>query len=376
MQEGGDAMSKLEINAIRFSNKTCIVEMPEKITDYDETPFVIACEQTITGDLRNIILDFGAVKHLNGFGASMLAKLGAEAKNRGQSLSIYGLRDHYRSVFQLTGLDMTIRIYDSKEQALIASGEPSAVSEIDTTKSTEPGDVADIERWAGPVSKMKVPDMPADAVNLNVEGRRPVGPVEGFGPMWQKVYSQRLSGLDIQPVDAIKVLKENFPAFQPSGNRFYPSAAGIQPGEIVLINSSTPGGPLYTAVMVLYSDDESFTFITPQGHPESGWVSFNAYDEGGITVVQIVGLARANDPVYEAAFRLIGSKVQEKIWRHVLSSMAAYLKVQPEVEVQKVRVDTRLQWSGVKNIWYNAQIRSMVYTLLHPQHWISKRSKK
>ncbi|MFC1848535.1 hypothetical protein ACFLXV_04425, partial [Chloroflexota bacterium] len=108
----------------------------------------------------------------------------------------------------------------------------------------------------------------------------------------------------------------------------------------------------------------------------SGWVSFNAYDDGGTTVVQIVGLARANDPIYEAAFRLIGSKVQEKIWRHVLSSMAVYLKVQPEVEVQKVCVDAGLQWSGVKNIWYNAQIHSMVHTLLHPQRWISKRSRK
>lgn len=376
MQEGGVAVKKIEINAIRVSDQTCIVEMPEKITEYNETPIVIACAQAIPGNLRNIILDFGAVKHVNGLGASMLVKLSTEAKNRGQYLSVYGLGDHYRNVFQVTGLDMTIRIYDSREQALIASGELSAASEIDATKRTELGEVTDIERWADPVSKIKVPDIPAVAVNLNVEGRRPVGPVEGFGQMWQKVYQQRLPGLKIKPTEAIAVLKENFPAFQPPENRFYPSAAGIQPGEIVLINSSTPGGPLYTAVMVLYSDDESFTFITPQGHPESGWVSFNAYDEGGITVVQIVGLARANDPVYEAAFRLIGAKVQEKIWRHVLSSMAAYLKVQPEVEVQKVRVDTRLQWSGVKNIWYNAQIRSMVYTLLHPQHWISKRSKK
>ena len=369
-------MRKLEIHAIRVSDQTCIVEMPEKVTDYDEPPIVIACEQTMPGDLRNIILDFSAVKHLNGLGASMLVKLSAGAKNRGQHLSVYNLHDHYRNIFQVSGLAMAIRIYLSKEEALIASGELSAASAIDATKDTELGEVADIERWADPVSKMKVPDMPADAVNLNVEGRRPVGPVEGFGQMWQKVYQQRLPGLKIKPTEAIAVLKENFPAFQPPENRFYPSAAGIQPGEIVLINSSTPGGPLYTAVMVLYSDDESFTFITPQGHPESGWVSFNAYDDGGTIVVQIVGLARANDPVYEAAFRLIGSKVQEKIWRHVLSSMAAYLKVQPEVEVQKVRVDTRLQWSGVKNIWYNAQIRSMVYTLLHPQHWISKRSKK
>jgi anti-anti-sigma factor len=376
MEEAGGAMKKLEINATRVSDQTCIVEMPEHVTDYDETPIVIACAQAIPGDVRNIILDFGAVKHLNGLGTSMLVKLNAEVRKRGQHLSVYNLHDYYHNVFQVTGLDMAIHIYRSKEEALIASGELSTASATEKMKSTEPGAMADSERWADPVLKMKVPDMPADAVNVNVDGRRPVGPVEGFGQLWQKVYSQRLSGSTIAPAEAIKVLKENFTAFQPPENRFYPSSAGIEPGEIVLINSSTPGGPVYTGVMVLYADDESFTFITPQGHPESGWVSFTAYDDGGTTVVQIVGLARANDPVYEAAFRLIGSKVQEKIWRHVLSSMATYVKVQPAVEVRKVCVDTGLQWPGVKNIWYNAQIRSLFYMLIHPRHWISNRSKK
>ncbi|UCG84124.1 MAG: FAD-dependent oxidoreductase [Dehalococcoidia bacterium] len=373
MDEGEGAVSKLEINAIRVSDQTCIVEMPERVTDYDETPIVIACLQAIPGDLRNIILNFGAVKYLNGLGTSMLVKLSAKVRNRGQQLSVYNLSNHYHNVFRVTGLDMTIRIYHSREEALIASGELPTASEIYNIKGIDSGEGVDTERWAEPVSKMNVPDMPADAINVNVEGRRPVGPVEGFGPLWQKVYSQRLSRLDIHPQEAIKVLKENFPSFQPLENRFYPSSAGIEPGEIVLINSSTPGGPVYTGIMVLYADDESFTFITPQGHPESGWVSFNAYDDGGTTVVQIVGLARASDPVYEAAFRLIGSKVQEKIWRYVLSSMAAHLKVQPDVDVQKVCVDTGLQWSRVKNIWYNAQIRSMVYALLHPQRWIGKK---
>jgi anti-anti-sigma factor len=375
-EEGGFAVKRMEVNAIRVSNQTCIVEMPGEVTDYDETPIVKACEKTVPANLRNVILDFIAVRKMNGLGASMLVKLSVEARNRGSKISAYNLSDHYRDVFQITGLYRIIHVYDSKEQALTAVGEQlSSASTEDRPEETKEVSADDSANWAQPVSKIRVPDMPAEAVNLNVDGLRCVGPVEGFGQMWQKIYRQPLTGTNIEPGEALRVLKENFPNFQPSENRFYPSAAGIKPGEVVLINSSTPGGPIYTGVVVLYSDNESFTFITPQGHPESGWVSFSAYDEDGVTAVQILGLARANDPVYEAAFRLIGARFQERIWRHVLSSMANHLGVQPDVEVQKACADAKLQWSGVKNIRYNAQILSMIYALAAPLRRVRKKPK-
>jgi hypothetical protein len=65
--------------------------------------------------------------------------------------------------------------------------------------------------------------------------------------------------------------------------------------------------------MVLYADDESFTVITPEGHPESGWITFSAYQDDDDTVAQVQSLARANDPLYELGFRVLGSKAHEKI---------------------------------------------------------------
>jgi hypothetical protein len=46
--------------------------------------------------------------------------------------------------------------------------------------------------------------------------------------------------------------------------------------------------------------------------------------------------------------------------------MAKHLGVTPEVNIQKIRVDARLQWSQAKNIWYNAQVRSMIYAMAAP----------
>ena len=126
-----------------------------------------------------------------------------------------------------------------------------------------------------------------------------------------------------------------------------------------------------TGVMVLYADDVSFTFITPQGHPESGWVTFSAFEEGGRTVVQVQGLARAGDPLYEAAFRLAGSKMQVRIWTYLLESLARHLGVDPRVEVKAEVLDGRVHWSQAGNIWYNAQVRTLLYVALSPLRRIS-----
>jgi len=224
----------------------------------------------------------------------------------------------------------------------------------------------DANYWAKSGDSLTVGDIKGSALNLNVEGRRVVGPLEGFGQLWQKTYKVRLSGADVSPTDLVKVWKEKFPEFQPPENRFYPSVAGVQPGEVVLIEAMTPGGPVSTGVMVLYSDDESFTLMTPQGHPESGWVTFSAYEEDGTTVAQVQSLARANDPIYEMAFRLLGSSIQEKIWTHVLTSLASHFNVNGQVNVNKTCVDPKLQWQHVKNVRYNAQILTLLHYFTKP----------
>ena len=231
----------------------------------------------------------------------------------------------------------------------------------------------DAGNWATPVEHLKVSATPGGALNLNVEGRETLSPLKGFGQLWQKTYQVKLSGADVQPTEVVRVWKEHFPEFQPPANRFYPSVAGVKPGEVVLINAMTPGGPVSTGVMVMYSDDESFTLMTPQGHPESGWVTFSAFEEDGCTVAQVQSLARANDPFYEIAFRVAGSSLQESIWRHVLVSLAKYYKVDPHVELVKACVDPRLQWSEIGNIRHNAQMHTAIYTVTLPIRWLLRR---
>jgi hypothetical protein len=225
--------------------------------------------------------------------------------------------------------------------------------------------------WAKRVERLKVSDVPEGAANVNVQGRREVGALQGFGQLWQKTYAVPLTGAEVTPAEVVRVWKERFAEFQPANSRFYPSLAGVAPGEVLFITASVGGMPVHTGVRVIYADDESFTVMTPEGHPESGWNTFSAYeDEEGNTVAQIQSLARANDPIYEMGFRVVGSTAQEQLWTHVLKSLAAHFGVNEPVSLEKACVDPKLQWSQVKNVWHNAGARSMLYTMAAPTRWV------
>jgi hypothetical protein len=225
--------------------------------------------------------------------------------------------------------------------------------------------------WAQRIERLEVSDVPEGAANVNVQGRREVGALQGFGKLWQKTYQVRLTGIEATPQEVVRVWKERFPEFQPTNSRFYPSMAGVAPGEVLFISASVGGMPVYTGVRVIYADEESFTVMTPEGHPESGWNTFSAYtDDDGTTVAQIQSLARANDPIYELGFRIVASTMQERIWTHVLKYLAAHFSVHEPVTLEKTCIDPKVQWSQAKNVWQNAGARSMLYTMAAPGRWV------
>ena len=246
---------------------------------------------------------------------------------------------------------------------------------------SDDGQPRDTAYWAQQASTMKVGRTPTGALNLNVEGRQPVSPLQGFGQMWQKTFRVHLKGAGVKPAEVIKTWKDNFPKFWPKGNRFYEPLTGIAPGEVALINMLIPGTlahglPLSTGVMVLYADDESFTFMTPQGHTFAGWITFSAFEEDGDTVVQAQMLCRANDFAYEIGFRLGASKAENTFWQRTLSSLAAHFEVTEPVQTQVICIDPRLQWSQFWNIWQNSVIRTTMYMMTAPVRWIASRVRR
>jgi pyruvate/2-oxoglutarate dehydrogenase complex dihydrolipoamide dehydrogenase (E3) component/anti-anti-sigma regulatory factor len=288
-----------------------IVRLPETLFDFNEEPIFSTPSGKDVRRSRSLILDFCHVTKMNGLGADMLIKLCARAATNGWTVSAFGLPEGMRQILQVSELDQAMEIFGNETEALADTG-ITGPNPVHSLCADEP--IRNLKQWAQPAAAISIDAPITGARNLNVNGRRAVGPVNGFGQLCQIIFRLYIKGEAITPEAAIAALKQNFPSFQPSFNRFYPYPAGIAPGEIVLIDAMTPGGPVSTGVMVLYADDRSFTFCCPQGHPESGFVTFSAHEDDGRTIVQVLGLARANDPLYEAAYSLMGSKIQGRIW--------------------------------------------------------------
>ncbi|HZS79417.1 MAG TPA: hypothetical protein VFA41_22580 [Ktedonobacteraceae bacterium] len=241
-------------------------------------------------------------------------------------------------------------------------------------ESQQPRDAA---YWAQQTSLFKVTRVPTGALDLNVEGRQGMSPLQGFGQMWQKVFRVRLQGIEASPSEVIKIWKENFPKFWPKGNRFHAPLTGIAPGEVALLRLAPGGMPLSTGVMVLYADDESFTLMTPQGHVFAGWITFSAYEDEGCTVAQAAMLIRANDPLYELGMRFGGHKAENQFWIRTLTALAAHFGLDKVRVVSEITcLDSRVQWSEAKNIWQNAAVRTMIYTMSAPVRWVRRRGRR
>ncbi len=206
----------------------------------------------------------------------------------------------------------------------------------------------------------------------NVDGRRPVGPLQGFGKMWQKTYRIRLTGADAPPAEVVGAWRERFPEFSGFGEKgFRVPTGGLVPGAVALLGDMS-------GVMVLYSDDESFTYMTPEGHPFSGWITFSAHrEEGdGTTVAQAHLLIRANDPLYELMMPLGLHRVEDRTWQRTLRNLAAYFGARGEVETRIVCVDPQRQWANYKNVRHNALILTALHAITAPLRRLKRDTKR
>jgi hypothetical protein len=238
-----------------------------------------------------------------------------------------------------------------------------------TDPNSGPPTNRDAANWAKPVDRLSAAGVAGAKVD-SVTGKRVSGPLQGFGQLWQKTFTVRLTGVDLTPQQLVAAWKGDFPTFWPKSATFYAPLAGIAPGEVALLDiAPVPGAPvkLSTGVMVLYADDESFTFMTPEGHTLSAWITFSAHRDGDVTIAQAQALERPSDPLDELAYVLGGNKLNDRFWRETLTNLARHVGVaEPIVETQVVCIDKRRQWRYVRNLRNSASIRTARRTLGAP----------
>lgn len=215
------------------------------------------------------------------------------------------------------------------------------------------------DNWAKPIDQFHVEETAPGAYKGNVEGRKPTGPLQGFGRLWQKSYEVSIPGPT--PEEVISTWKENFGEFWYPSNKFYAPAAGIAPGEIAMIAGGKGPTKVTTGVRVIYADETSWSYMTPEGHPWAAIITFSAHNNPeGYSAARIQLLVRANDPLYEASFRVYTSRLEDKIWTHTLTQLAGHFGSQAEVVKAVVLIDKKRQWDQFGNIWKNSAVRTLL----------------
>lgn len=234
-----------------------------------------------------------------------------------------------------------------------------------TTESEQPRPRAD-GRWS-PNNRMAYTGRPEGALVANVDDRALTSPLQGFGKLWRKQYRVSLAGTTLAPEDVMATWKAEFPTFWPPLARFYGASDHIQVGDSALINLGLGRMTLLsTGILVLFEDDRSFTFMTPEGHAFAAWITFSSDVVDGVPFAQIEVLIRASDPLFELLMALGFKWGEDWQWRIVLRNLAARVDAQPHRPViTRECVDHRRQWQYARNIRANSGLRTVAHLVRH-----------
>lgn len=219
----------------------------------------------------------------------------------------------------------------------------------------------DAGNWAPNVERFHVADR-SNPHGFTVEGRRITGPMHGFGRLWQRTYTTTL-GTAVSPAVLVADWRVHFGDYWPPMGRFHGSVSALQPGDVAPL---TAGG-VTTGIMVLYADDTSFTFLTPEGHMFAAMITFSGErDELGQTVARIHMMLRCSDPLFEAMWP-VARRGEDIFWPGVLRNLAAAHGVDSvTVDEQTECLDRRRLWRNWTNLRHNSGIRSVFHALSAP----------
>ncbi|OGO14395.1 MAG: hypothetical protein A2Y53_09195 [Chloroflexi bacterium RBG_16_47_49] len=120
--------NKLTVTVRRISPFANVIDISGEINSFSEKGLSDAFSQAIKEHIRTVILNFTDLAYINSFGIGMLITLLIRAQREGKKIVGYGLKDHYRKIFEITRLDQVIPIHSSEEIAL-AFAEPMDLPE-------------------------------------------------------------------------------------------------------------------------------------------------------------------------------------------------------------------------------------------------------
>lgn len=106
----------------KLSDSVSVIDVTGEVTASAEQALMGAYNQASQDGAQAILFNFEEMTYMNSSGIGLLVTILIRAQRNGQQLMAYGLKPHFRKVFELTRLSEAIGIYEDEKGAVEAAG--------------------------------------------------------------------------------------------------------------------------------------------------------------------------------------------------------------------------------------------------------------
>ena len=113
-------MAKDNKITLETSGAVTLFDIQGDITAFSDSFLKEAYQAANTQRATKIVLKFHEDAYINSGGIAVLIQLLAQTKSKNQQISITGLSDHFKKIFNMVGITKFAKIYDTTEKAIEA----------------------------------------------------------------------------------------------------------------------------------------------------------------------------------------------------------------------------------------------------------------
>jgi anti-sigma B factor antagonist len=107
---------------VRQQGSAVTIDLKGEVNAFAESTLSAAYKEAEGFDPAVIVLNFSEVNYINSTGIALIVSILAQARKARRKLVVYGLSEHYVTIFQITRLSDFMAIYADEASALSAEG--------------------------------------------------------------------------------------------------------------------------------------------------------------------------------------------------------------------------------------------------------------
>jgi anti-sigma B factor antagonist len=107
---------------VRKKDQAVVIDLHGEVNAFAESGLSAALKEADVYNPSVIVLNFTGVNYINSTGIALIVSILAQARKAHRKLVVFGLSDHYVTIFQITRLSDFMAVYSDETSALSAVG--------------------------------------------------------------------------------------------------------------------------------------------------------------------------------------------------------------------------------------------------------------